>query len=57
MSLNDIAQMAENLLVITAANAVIAFGGTFIYLAVRETLARRKERKRREDDDIDIIRK
>ena len=50
MSFNDIAQMAENLLVITAANAVIAFGGTFIYLIIRDKLAkRRKDLVRRRD--------
>jgi len=58
MSLNDIASMAENLLVITGVNAVIGIGIAIVYIGIRETLAMRKEKKRKEeDDDTYIIRR
>jgi len=43
MSLNEVYSMAESLLIITAFNAVVAFGLTFTYLIIRDKLQARKE--------------
>jgi hypothetical protein len=44
MSLDDIKSMAESLLIITAANAVIVFGITSIYIIIREIIISRKKK-------------
>jgi len=43
MSLDSIVDMAGGLLCITAFNAAIAFGLTFVFLVIREKINARKE--------------
>jgi len=52
MSLDAIMKMAENLLVITAANAVITFIGTFSFLFIRDKIAEKRE-QRKEHETFD----
>tara|TARA_Y100000310_G_scaffold326179_1_gene390729 strand:- start:1497 stop:1658 length:162 start_codon:yes stop_codon:yes gene_type:complete len=49
MSLDAIVKMAENLLIITAANAVITFIGTFSFLFIRDKIRDRKEKKKEKE--------
>jgi hypothetical protein len=42
MTLDSIFEAAGNLLIITAINAVVIFGGTFLFLCIRDKLAKRK---------------
>ena len=49
MLMDEVASMAESLLIITGVNAVIAFGITFTYLIIRDRLAKRRRDLMRRD--------
>ena len=50
MSLNEVYSMAESLLIITAFNAVVAFGLTFTYLIIRDKMTQCKEAREKKNE-------
>ena len=48
MSLDSVMEMGHALLLLTAVNAVIAFGLTFTYLIIRDKLKARKEAREKD---------